>query len=53
MGFMVIPKSSTPRRIAENIDVFGFTLDEADHAGIAALDRRDGRIGPDPATFGA
>ena len=53
LGLMVIPKSSTPARIAENIDVFDFALDEADHAALAALDRRDGRIGPDPATFGA
>ena len=53
LGLMVIPKSSTPARIAENFDVFGFTLDQTDHAQLAALDRHDGRIGPDPATFGA
>ena len=52
LGFMVIPKSSTPARIADNIDVFDFTLDADDHAAIARLDRPDGRIGPDPATFG-
>ena len=53
LGLMVIPKSSTPTRIAENIDVFDFTLDAADHAAIARLDRSDGRLGPDPTTFGA
>ena len=52
LGLMVIPKSSTPSRIAANIDVFDFTLDADDHAAIAALDRPDGRIGPDPRTFG-
>ena len=52
LGLMVIPKSSTPARIAENIDVFDFKLDDDDHAAIAKLDRQDGRIGPDPTTFG-
>jgi diketogulonate reductase-like aldo/keto reductase len=33
--------------MAENIDVFDFTLDEADMAAIAALDR-DRRTGPHP-----
>lgn len=50
-GVVAIPKSATPARIAENIDVFGFALTPEDHAAIAALDRADGRIGPDPLTF--
>lgn len=50
-GVVAIPKSATPARIAQNIDVFDFALTPEDHAAIAALDRADGRIGPDPETF--
>ncbi|MBI1363460.1 MAG: aldo/keto reductase [Proteobacteria bacterium] len=49
-GFVVIPKSANSQRIAENFDVFGFALDEADMRAIAGMDSADGRIGPDPLT---
>ncbi|GGV37527.1 aldo/keto reductase [Streptomyces griseoflavus] len=48
LGNVVIPKSVTPSRIAENIDVFGFVLDDEDLAAISALNE-DRRIGSDPA----
>ena len=50
LGNVVIPKSVTPSRIQENIDVFDFELDAEDMAAIAALDE-GGRLGPNPAEF--
>ncbi len=37
LGIIVIPKSVTAARIRENLDVFGFELDEGDLAAIASL----------------
>jgi diketogulonate reductase-like aldo/keto reductase len=50
LGNVAIPKSVTPSRIRENIEVFGFDLDEEDMAAIATMETGT-RIGPDPATF--
>ncbi|MGW0766965.1 aldo/keto reductase [Streptomyces sp. NPDC002676] len=50
LGNVVIPKSVTPSRIRENIDVFDFSLDTEDLAAISALNE-DRRLGPDPAAF--
>ncbi|MGW5061592.1 aldo/keto reductase [Streptomyces sp. NPDC004096] len=50
LGNIVIPKSVTPARIRENLDVFDFTLSDDEMAAITTLDR-DLRTGPDPDTF--
>ncbi|KPI11451.1 2,5-didehydrogluconate reductase [Actinobacteria bacterium OK074] len=52
LGNVVIPKSVTPSRIKENIEVFDFSLDEEDLGAIRALNE-DRRLGPDPAEFNA
>jgi 2,5-diketo-D-gluconate reductase A len=49
-GIVAIPKSVTPSRISENIDLFGFGLDADEMEEIATLDTGK-RIGPDPDTF--
>ena len=49
-GDIVFPKSVTPARIKENIDIFDFELPGADVEAISLLNR-DERTGPDPDTF--
>lgn len=52
LGNVVIPKSVTPSRIAENFDLFGFELSPDDLAAIRGINL-DHRTGPDPRTFSA
>jgi 2,5-diketo-D-gluconate reductase A len=48
-GLIVIPKSITPERIKQNIDVFNFELSAEEMAAINALNV-DTRVGSDPTT---
>jgi 2,5-diketo-D-gluconate reductase B len=43
-GVAAIPGSSNPQRIADNINVFNFTLSDIEMKRISALKRQDGRI---------
>ncbi|MEU8164259.1 aldo/keto reductase [Micromonospora parva] len=47
-----LPKAASPQRQAENLDVFGITLTDAEVAAITALGRPDGRLADqDPAVY--
>jgi 2,5-diketo-D-gluconate reductase A len=51
LGSLAIPKSATPERQRQNLDVFGFELSDDEMTAIATLDRPDGRLfGGDPDT---
>jgi len=51
-GTIVFPKSTTPSRIRENFEVFGFELAPQDVEKIDNLDQGEaGRQGPDPDSF--
>ncbi len=51
LGAVPIPKSATPERQRQNLDVFGFELTDDEMAAISALGRADGRLfGGDPDT---
>ncbi|TXJ04471.1 MAG: aldo/keto reductase [Aeromicrobium sp.] len=47
-----LPKSSSPERLAENLDVLDFHLDDEDQAAIGQLANNGGRLwGGDPLTY--
>ena len=49
LGSMPLPKSATPERQRQNLDVSGFTLSEDEMTAVSALARPDGRLfGGDP-----
>ena len=50
-GVITIPKSVHRERIAQNIDVLDFELTEGEMSQLDALDRDNGRFGPDPRDF--
>ncbi|MCL1845068.1 MAG: aldo/keto reductase [Defluviitaleaceae bacterium] len=50
LGIVTIPKSATPERIRENIDIFDFSLTQAEVTAIDMLNQNH-RTGPDPDTF--
>jgi len=43
-GYVALSKTASPARVAENIAIFDFALDETDMAAIAKLARPDGRL---------
>ena len=51
-GFIVLPKSTKPARIASNLDIFGFSLTDAEMNEVRALDTGKGHHDPDAPGIG-
>jgi 2,5-diketo-D-gluconate reductase A len=51
LGLVTVPKSGNPGRIAENIDIFDFSLTDEEMAAISALDKGES-FADDSDTFG-
>lgn len=51
-GIIVLPKSTKPARIASNLDIFGFSLTDAEMNEVRALDTGKGRHDPDAPGIG-
>lgn len=50
-GFAVIPKSANEGRIKENLNIFDFTLTDAEMAAMNTLTKKNIRVGDDPLTY--
>ena len=51
-GFIVLPKSTNPQRIAGNIDIFDFELETQEMEQLRNLDRGKGSHDPEEAGVG-
>ncbi|MHA6724205.1 aldo/keto reductase [Sphingomonas sp. RS2018] len=51
-GLSVIPKASDHEHLSDNVAALDLTLDDEDIAAIDSLDSAEGRLGPDPRSFG-
>ncbi len=50
LGNIIFPKSVTPERIRENMEIFDFELSDEEMESIAGMDKAQ-RLGPDPDEF--
>lgn len=52
-GHVVLPKSTKPARMKQNMDIYGFELTDAEVAAIDALDDPSASVSLDPRSFAA